>query len=111
MSIYNADHAWLMLADGTTYEGRSFGAKGTAIGEVVFTTGMTGCQETLTDPSYFGQITVQTFPLIGNYGINDDDVESDDIYMKGYIVREWCDSPSNFRATAPLGCSTSIPAH
>ena len=99
MSIYNADHAWLMLADGTTYEGRSFGAKGTAIGEVVFTTGMTGCQETLTDPSYFGQITVQTFPLIGNYGTNDDDVESDDIYMKGYIVREWCDSPSNFRAT------------
>ena len=99
MSIYNADRAWLMLADGTIYEGRSFGAKGTAIGEVVFTTGMTGCQETLTDPSYFGQIAVQTFPLIGNYGTNDDDVESDDIYMKGYIVREWCDSPSNFRAT------------
>lgn len=99
MSIYNADRAWLMLADGTIYEGRSFGAKGSAIGEVVFTTGMTGCQETLTDPSYFGQIAVQTFPLIGNYGTNDDDVESDDIYMKGYIVREWCDSPSNFRAT------------
>ncbi len=99
MSIYNADRAWLMLADGTIYEGRSFGAKGTAIGEVVFTTGMTGCQETLTDPSYYGQITVQTFPLIGNYGTNEDDVESDGIYMKGYIVREWCDSPSNFRAT------------
>lgn len=98
MSIYNADRAWLMLADGTIFEGRSFGATGTAIGEVVFTTGMTGCQETLTDPSYFGQIAVQTFPLIGNYGTNDDDVESDGIYMKGYIVREWCDSPSNFRA-------------
>ncbi|MFV0497107.1 MAG: carbamoyl phosphate synthase small subunit [Candidatus Fimivivens sp.] len=98
MSIYNADQAWLMLADGTVFEGRSFGATGTAIGEVVFTTGMTGCQETLTDPSYYGQIAVQTFPLIGNYGTNDDDVESDGVYMKGYIVREWCDSPSNFRA-------------
>ena len=98
MSIYNANKAWLMLADGTVYEGRSFGATGTAIGEVVFTTSMTGCQETLTDPSYFGQIAVQTFPLIGNYGTNDDDVESDNIFMKGYIVREWCDSPSNFRA-------------
>lgn len=98
MSIYNAQKAWLMLADGTVFEGRSFGATGTAIGEVVFTTGMTGCQETLTDPSYHGQIAVQTFPLIGNYGTNDDDVESDNIYMKGYVVREWCDSPSNFRA-------------
>lgn len=98
MSIYNANRAWLMLADGTLYEGRSFGGSGTAIGEVVFTTGMTGCQETLTDPSYYGQIAVQTFPLIGNYGTNDDDVESDNIFMKGYIVREWCDSPSNFRA-------------
>lgn len=98
MFIHNAQHAWLLLADGTVYEGRSFGATGTAIGEVVFTTGMTGCQETLTDPSYYGQIAVQTFPLIGNYGTNDDDVESDQIYMKGYIVREWCDSPSNFRA-------------
>jgi carbamoyl-phosphate synthase small subunit len=98
MSIYNANKAWLMLADTTIYEGRSFGATGTAIGEVVFTTSMTGCQETLTDPSYYGQIAVQTFPLIGNYGTNDDDQESDNIFMKGYVVREWCDSPSNFRA-------------
>ncbi|MBQ2751914.1 MAG: glutamine-hydrolyzing carbamoyl-phosphate synthase small subunit [Oscillospiraceae bacterium] len=98
MSIYNAQKAWLMLADGTVYEGSSFGAAGTAIGEVVCTTAVTGCQEILTDPSYCGQITVQTFPLIGNYGTNDDDAESDDIFMKGYIVREWCDSPSNFRA-------------
>ncbi|MEG2174220.1 MAG: carbamoyl phosphate synthase small subunit [Oscillospiraceae bacterium] len=98
MSIYNADKAWLLLADGTVYEGRSFGAEGTTIGEVVFTTGMTGCQETLTDPSFYGQIAVQTFPLIGNYGTNDEDVESDFVIMKGYIVREWCDSPSNFRA-------------
>lgn len=61
MSIYNADHAWLMLADGTTYEGRSFGAKGTAIGEVVFTTGMTGCQETLTDPELLGRLRCRPF--------------------------------------------------
>ena len=98
MSIYNAKKAWLMLADGTVFEGRSFGSEGTAIGEVVFTTSVTGCQETLTDPTYSGQIAVQTFPLIGNYGMNDEDVESDDIFMKGYIVREWCSSPSNFRA-------------
>lgn len=98
MSIYHADPAWLLLADGTVFAGRSFGAKGTAIGEAVFTTSVTGWQEILTDPSYYGQLVVQTFPLVGNYGTNDDDVESDDIYMKGYIVREWCDSPSNFRA-------------
>ena len=98
MSIYNAKKAWLLLADGTIFEGRSFGAEGTSIGEVVFTTTVVGCQETLTDPNYYGQIAVQTFPLIGNYGTNDDDVESDNIFMKGYIVREWCDSPSNFRA-------------
>ena len=102
MSIYNADHAWLMLADGTTYEGRSFGAKGTAIGEVVFTTGMTGCQETLTDPSYFGQITVQTFPLIGNYGVIPSDFEGKIIGPCGYIVKEWCQSPSNFRSEGDL---------
>jgi carbamoyl-phosphate synthase small subunit len=98
MSIYTAPKARLILADNTLYEGRSFGAVGTAVGEVVFTTGLTGWQETLTDPSYLGQIAVQTFPLIGNYGTNNDDAESDGIYMKGYIVREWCDSPSNFRA-------------
>jgi carbamoyl-phosphate synthase small subunit len=98
MSIYTAPKARLILADGTKYEGRSFGAVGTAVGEVVFTTGLTGWQETLTDPSYVGQIAVQTFPLIGNYGTNNDDAESDSIHMKGYIVREWCDSPSNFRA-------------
>ena len=62
--------AWLVLADGTVLEGISFGAQGTAIGEIVFTTGMTGYQEVLTDPSYYGQIVTQTYPLIGNYGIN-----------------------------------------
>ena len=70
---------------------------GTTIGEVVFATGMTGYQETLTDPSYYGQIAVQTFPLNGNYGTNSDDFESPHCWLKGYIVREWCEVPSNFR--------------
>ena len=68
--------AYLLLANGQVFEGQSFGAEGTTIGEIVFTTGMTGYQETLTDPSYYGQIAVQTFPLIGNYGINSMDNES-----------------------------------
>ncbi len=89
--------AWLLLADGQVFEGRSFGASGTVIGEVVFTTGMTGYQETLTDPSYYGQIVTQTFPLIGNYGVNGEDYESTKAHVSGYIVREWCNTPSNFR--------------
>ena len=90
--------AYLILEDGTVYQGKGFGARGTAIGEVVFTTGMTGYQETLTDPSYYGQIVTQTFPLIGNYGLNDSDSESAKSWVKGYIVREWCEEPSNFRS-------------
>lgn len=98
MSLFNqSEKAYLMLEDGQVFEGRSFGAKGTVIGEVVFTTGVTGYQETLTDPSYFGQIVTQTFPLIGNYGVNSQDNESDRSYVSGYIVREWCNAPSNFR--------------
>ncbi len=89
--------AWLLLADGQVFEGRSFGAQGTAIGEVVFTTGMTGYQQTLTDPSYYGQIVTQTFPLIGNYGVNGSDNVSEKAHVSGYIVREWCNTPSNFR--------------
>ncbi len=89
--------AWLVLADGQIFKGNSFGETGTVIGEVVFTTSMTGYQETLTDPSYYGQIVTQTFPLIGNYGINSQDNESDKSYVSGYIVREWCNTPSNFR--------------
>ncbi len=89
--------AYLLLADGQVFEGRSFGASGTVIGEVVFTTGMTGYQETLTDPSYYGQIVTQTFPLIGNYGVNSEDYESQSSHVSGYIVREWCNAPSNFR--------------
>ncbi len=98
MSLFNqGEKAYLMLADGQIFEGRSFGTKGTVIGEVVFTTGLTGYQETLTDPSYYGQIVTQTFPLIGNYGVNHEDNESARSYVSGYIVREWCNAPSNFR--------------
>lgn len=94
--------AYLILKDGTVYTGRSLGASGTTIGEVVFTTGMTGYQETLTDPSYYGQIVTQTFPLIGNYGVNDVYKESGKIWLSGYIIREWCFEPSNFRSRGDL---------
>ncbi|MDE6671847.1 MAG: carbamoyl phosphate synthase small subunit [Ruminococcus sp.] len=98
MSFFNqSEKAYLMLANGQVFEGKSLGAKGTVIGEVVFTTGLTGYQETLTDPSYYGQIVTQTFPLIGNYGVNHEDNESACSYVTGYIVRESCDIPSNFR--------------
>ena len=98
MSLFNqGEKAYLLLADGTILEGIHFGVKGTAIGEVVFTTGMTAYQETMTDPSYYGQLVIQTFPLIGNYGVNEADNESDRSYIRGYIVREWCNTPSNFR--------------
>lgn len=94
--------AFLVLADGTVYEGQSIGAKGISIGETVFTTGMTGYLETLTDPSYFGQIVTQTFPLIGNYGVIPEDYESKKSWVRGYIVRELCDLPSNFRCDGDL---------
>lgn len=79
------------------FEGSGFGSEGCVIGETVFTTGMNGYIETLTDPSYYGQIVTQTFPLIGNYGDIAKDHESARCNLKGYIVREWCDEPSNFR--------------
>jgi len=91
--------AYLMLADGTVFKGKSFGASGTTIGEVVFTTSMGGYQEILTDPCHYGQIVIQTFPIIGNYGINDEDSESSRTHLNGYIVREYCDTPSNFRSS------------
>lgn len=100
--FHNIRDAWLLLEDGTIYTGSSFGAAGTTIGEVVFTTSMTGYQETLTDPSYYGQIVTQTFPLIGNYGVNDEDSEAPNPALKGYIVREWCENPSNFRCKENL---------
>ncbi|MDO8578869.1 MAG: glutamine-hydrolyzing carbamoyl-phosphate synthase small subunit [Dehalococcoidales bacterium] len=88
--------AILVLADGTVYEGYSFGAQTDAYGEVVFNTSMTGYQEILTDPSYAGQIVVPTFPLIGNYGINEQDAESKKIQVRGFAVREDCLEPSHF---------------
>lgn len=98
MSLFNmGDKAYIMLADGRIFEGFSFGAKGTSFGEIVFATGMTGYEETLSDPSYYGQIVTQTFPLIGNYGVNDTDYESATSVVSGYVVREWCNAPSNFR--------------
>lgn len=98
----DAQEAWLVLEDGTVFEGNSFGAVGTTIGEVVFSTCVTGYQETLTDSSCYGQIVAQTFPLIGNYGVNNEDNEGASTPLKGYIVREWCDTPSNFRSTGNI---------
>jgi carbamoyl-phosphate synthase small subunit len=93
---------YLVLGDGSIFEGRSLGASGVTVGEVVFNTGMTGYQEILTDPSYAGQLVLLTYPLIGNYGINEDDFESDRIQASGLIVREACIEPSNWRATKSL---------
>ena len=93
---------YLLLENGTVFEGKAFGAEGDVTGEVVFTTAMTGYLETLTDPSHYGQIVVQTFPLIGNYGVIPEDFESRKSFVKGYIVRDWCQEPSNFRNQGDL---------
>lgn len=94
--------AKLALADGTVYSGTAFGASGEVYGEVCFNTSMTGYQEILTDPSYCGQIVAMTYPLIGNYGVNSEDVESRGLSLRGFIVRELCRQPSNFRSTDTL---------
>jgi len=96
------ERAVLVLEDGTRYEGQAYGARGRSLGEVVFATGMTGYQETLTDPSYAGQIVVQTAPHIGNTGVNDEDPESARIWVAGYAVRDPSRVVSNHRATASL---------
>jgi len=93
-----AKKAILVLEDGSTYEGHSFGAETTMHGEVVFSTSMTGYQEMLTDPSYAGQILVPTYPLIGNYGINESDFESRQIQVRGFAVREYCSRPSHWQS-------------
>ncbi len=96
--------AMLVLKDGTVFEGYSFGADGESIGEVVFNTSITGYQEILTDPSYKGQIVVMTYTQIGNYGVNDEDVESlGGPKVEGFVVREYKDYPSNWRAETTLG--------
>ena len=97
-----AKKAILVLEDGSVYEGHTFGAEVRSYGEVVFNTSMTGYQEVLTDPSYAGQIVVLTYPLIGNYGINPEDIESRRIQVSGFVVREDCDKPSHWRSTRTL---------
>lgn len=93
---------YLVLENGEIMEGTGFGAEGDVVGEIVFSTGMTGYLETLTDPSYHGQIVVQTFPLVGNYGVIPQDFESASCQVKAYIVREWCQNPSNYRCEGSL---------
>ena len=95
--------AVLALADGTVFHGYGFGAEGEACGEICFNTGMVGYQEVLTDPSYRGQIVTMTYPEIGNYGINPEDMESWRPWVEGFVVREYNDVPSNWRCTQNLG--------
>jgi len=97
-----ARKAILVLEDGSVYEGEAFGAQTTTYGEVVFDTSMTGYQEMLTDPSFAGQILVPTYPLIGNYGINESDFESKQIQARGLVVREYCPRPSHWQSTRTL---------
>lgn len=86
----------LYLEDGTIYKGKGFGKIGTSLGEIVFNTSMTGYGEILTDPSYAGQVITMTYPLIGNYGVNNEHLESEKIHAKGFVVKSICDSPSNY---------------
>ena len=94
--------AKIALEDGTILTGRSFTGAGEAVGEIVFNTSMSGYQEVLTDPSYTGQLVTMTYPLIGNYGINDEDMESAAIHPRAFLMREYQAVPSNFRSTSTL---------
>ena len=94
--------AKLALADGTVYAGQGFGARGEVYGELVFNTSLTGYQEILSDPSYAGQIVTMTYPLIGNYGVNSEDVESSGLSLSGFVIRELCRRPSNQRCQQSL---------
>lgn len=103
MPLLKKEHgALLVLEDGSVYEGHVFAGSGETMGEVVFNTGMTGYQEVITDPSYKGQIVTMTYPLVGNYGINDEDMESAGIHLEGFIVKEYQSHPSNWRMTRSL---------
>ncbi|MEX5266712.1 MULTISPECIES: glutamine-hydrolyzing carbamoyl-phosphate synthase small subunit [Kocuria] len=102
MNSPRIEPAVMVLEDGTVFEGRAWGAPGTAFGEAVFATGMTGYQETLTDPSYAGQIVIQTAPHIGNTGVNLDDMESRKIWVNGFVVRDPARRPSNWRSERSL---------
>ena len=94
--------ALLVLEDGSVFEGTAFAGSGESMGEVVFNTGMTGYQEVITDPSYKGQIVTMTYPLVGNYGINDEDMESAGIHLEGFVVKEYQPNPSNWRMKQSL---------
>ena len=94
--------AYLILENGKVFEGTSFGKVKKAVGEVVFNTGMVGYLETLTDKNNYGQIVVQTFPMIGNYGVISEDFQNDKATVNGYVVREICSEPSNFRCEGKL---------
>lgn len=96
-------NAYLILEDGTVFCGKAFGAEKPTVGEVVFTTAMTGYLETLTDPTNKGKIVLQTFPLIGNYGVIPEEFKSDKVQVAGYIVKHLCETPSNFRSSGALG--------
>ena len=89
--------AYLVLEDGHIFEGYAFGAEVESVGELVFNTGVVGYIENISDPTYYGQILLQTFPLVGNYGVQPEDLEGKS-YLRGYVVREWCETPSNFRS-------------
>ena len=93
---------YLFLENGAVFRGRPFGKNGQVIAEIVFTTAMTGYLETLTDPSYYGQMVVQAFPMIGNYGVIPADFEAENPALQAYIVRSWCQVPSNFRSVEDL---------
>ena len=92
--------ALLALEDGTCFRGRSCGAQGEAFGEIVFNTSMVGYQEIVTDPSYAGQIVTLTYPQVGNYGVNDDAMQSGGTFLRGLVVRDMCHTPSNWQSTA-----------
>ena len=92
----------IYLEDGSVFKGRGFGAKKTAVGELVFNTSMTGYQEILTDPSYKGQIINMTYPLMGNYGISVEDNESEKIHAFGLVIKDLCDEPSNSRSVMSM---------
>ena len=98
----NDKNALLVLEDNTIFKGKSFGAQGEVLGEIVFNTALTGYQEILTDPSYKGQIVTMTYTHIGNYGINDDDRESYNIHLEGFIAKEFNKIYSNWRAQTSL---------
>lgn len=98
-----SDKAYLILADGSVFEGRSVGAKGTSVGELIFDTGMSGYQEALSDPSFSGQIIMFTYPLIGNCGINDEDSESSVSHIRGLVVKELVNFGSNYRMKGTIG--------